>query len=227
MSSWNCQELGSPLTVRHLKYLIKRFKTIIVFLMEMKQDKAYVEYVNPAGINGGLALWWTREVRIHIQGKERNFIDNKVFNDLFGVNFLATWVYGDPDFSRRRQNWDTLKGLGASRREVWICMGDFNDITHHREKIGGRRNDQCKIDDFNDLIADLQVEDLGFKGQLHTWSNNRRGSKRVMERLDRVLGNRNWCSSFPKAQYINEWVIGSVHSPIVLELEYTDQRGRK
>lgn len=106
--------------------------------------------------------------------KGKEFIDNKVSGDLIGAEFIATWVYGDPNFSRRRQNWDTLGGLGGEQKGNLDMCGRLNDITHHWEKIGGRRKDQCKIDDFNDLIDNLQVEDLSLKGQIHTWYNNRR-----------------------------------------------------
>lgn len=146
---------------------------------------------------------------------------------LFGVDFFITWVYSDPEFSRRIRNWDTLRWIDANRREAWICVGDFADITHHKEKMGGRRKAQCKIDGFNDLISDLQVEDIGIKGQLYTWSNNRGGSDRVKERLDRVLGNRKWCSKFYKCQRINELTIGSDHSLIVLVLHHTNQKGMR
>lgn len=81
--------------------------------METKQNETYYErirrevgmefasYVNPIGISGGLPLWWSREVKVCILGKDRNFIDFKVSSGLFGRDFLITWVYDDPEFTRR------------------------------------------------------------------------------------------------------------------------------
>lgn len=40
------------------------------------------------------------------------------------------------------------------------------------------------MDAFNSMIEDIQMEDLGAKGQEFTWSNNRRGEEKVYERLD-------------------------------------------
>lgn len=71
------------------------------------------------------------------------------------------------------------------------------------------------------------MEELGCKRSMYTWLNNRKGLMRIMEQLDRLLGNKQWSQKFPKAQCINELVIGSDHSPLTIELEHADIRGRK
>lgn len=71
------------------------------------------------------------------------------------------------------------------------------------------------------------MEDLGYKGQMQTWSNNRRGTDRVMERLDRVFANRHWSSLFLKAQCFNGPMVGSDHAPIQLVLEYKNHKGNR
>lgn len=95
-------------------------------------------YVEPIGTSGGLALWWAKEVTIHVIGKDKNFIDRKMGGTEFGREFFMTCVYGDPVFENRMGNWEQLVGIGRNRTSPWICLGDFNDISHHREKIGGR-----------------------------------------------------------------------------------------
>lgn len=127
----------------------------------------------------------------------------------------------------RLLNWETLRHLGVNRREPWICVGDFNEIASHSKKVGGRRKDQFKIDCFTSLNEDIHMEDMGFKGQMHTWSNNRRGNDRIMERLDRVLANLSWCLKFSKAQCVNGLAIGSDHSPVELILNFCDSKGRR
>lgn len=77
------------------------------------------------------------------------------------------------------------------------------------------------------LIDDLCLGDLRFKGQMHTWSNNRVGEARVMERLDRVLNNGAWQVRFHKAQCIHDLAIGSDHTPIHLSLDHTENRSDK
>lgn len=88
--SWNCKGLGSPKTVRHLNDLVRRTQSTIIFLW--KQNKLRLIWSS-----GGLALWWTKEVSVTILSKDRNFIDCRVANGIFGEGFLVTWVYGDPN----------------------------------------------------------------------------------------------------------------------------------
>lgn len=222
MINWNCQGLESPHTVLHLKDLIKDFRPVVVFLMKTKQSEAYcerirrevgfdrAEYMNPIGASWGLALWWSKEINISMNDK--NVMDTTISSAWLGRDVLVTWIYGDPNQARRTINWEALRILRANRRDQWICVGDFNEISHHDEKIGGRRKDQRMLDAFNSLMGDLQVDDLGFQGQRWTWTNNRSGAERICERLDRILANRSWCNQFPKAQCLNELAIGSDHS---------------
>ncbi|XP_054820613.1 uncharacterized protein LOC129319527 [Prosopis cineraria] len=85
--SWNCQGLGASLTVKTLKEEVKKNKPQIVFLMETKQNRSYLErisrrcgfdeywYVDPVGRSGGLALWWCEGI----------FIDIKLIGKGFGI----------------------------------------------------------------------------------------------------------------------------------------------
>lgn len=157
------------------------------------------KYVHPIGSSGGLSLWWSREVTVNILRKDRNFMDTSISSTWMGRDFLATWVYGYSDQARRARNWEKLKMIQANRRDPCICLGDFNDISHHDKKIGGQRKDQRMIDEFSNMLMQLQVDDIGFKGQRWTWSNNRRGNNKISKSLDQILANTSWCYHFPKA----------------------------
>lgn len=62
------------------------------------------EYVSSVCISGGLAIWWNKEINLTTLGMDRNMIDCKVVNVSTGSEFYVTWVYGDPDLSRRSRN---------------------------------------------------------------------------------------------------------------------------
>lgn len=164
-------------------------------------------------------------MEVYVLYKDKNFIDCKVGGSIIGEECFITWVYGDPEPSQRTRNWEQLTNIGRNHRVPWMCASDFNDISQHSEKIGGRRKDQCKIDQFNKLIEDIQMEDLGFKGQMQTWTNNRRGADWVMERLDRVLVNRAWGSICPQALCVNGLIVRSDHAPLEIIMELNEQRG--
>lgn len=108
-----------------------------------------------------------------------------------------------------------------------MCAGNFNDISSEREKSGGRTKKQRNIDEFNLMIYDLNLVDLGFNGQLYTWCNNGRGPDRVCERLYKALSNTQWKTTFPKTQVTIEPAIGLSHSPWIIMTKPKDHRGRK
>lgn len=120
-----------------------------------------------------------------------------------------------------------MTGLRRNRINPWVILADFNDISHQWEKVGGRRKNQSKMDGFDRLIDDLRVGDIGFKGQMHTRSNNRAGDDRIVERLDRVLANAEWRNLFPRATCLHGVALGSDHVPIHLKLDRAERRGSK
>lgn len=94
----------------------------IVFLMETKNDESMVlkelEFLNmtkfcivpphsPGG--GGLFLGWKDEVDVVILSKNDNCIDTKVTHK--GVSFHASFIYGEPDQSKRHAVWNTITEL--------------------------------------------------------------------------------------------------------------------
>lgn len=76
----------------------------------------------------------------------------------------------------------------------------------------------------NALMEDLRVEDMGSKGYLHTWCNNRSGSERISQRLDWGLVNARWATDYPQIQCTNELALGSDHSPLVIHMTEPKKR---
>lgn len=54
-----------------------------------------------------------------------------------------------------------------------------------------------------------------------------RGADRIVERLDRFMGNRSWGRKYMKAQCINELSISSDHSPVELIMDFSDTKVRR
>lgn len=94
----------------------------------------YAEYVNPVGTSGGLDLGWSGDVRVQSLSNERNILDIAISGTLFRREFKASGIYGNPDYARRMINLENRKRIGVLMGEPWICVRDFNDILHHREK---------------------------------------------------------------------------------------------
>lgn len=80
---------------------------------------------------------------------------------------------------------------------------------------------------YNVTMQDTRLVDMGFNGQPFTWCNNREGSHRIREWLDRAVANAAWIDKFPSLVVLHKLMIGSDHCPVVITLEPTDHRGRK
>ncbi|XP_043696965.1 uncharacterized protein LOC122647676 [Telopea speciosissima] len=72
---------------------------------------------------------------------------------------------------------------------------------------------------FNDCIEDIAANDLRWTGFPLTWSNKRAGNSRIACKLDRVLVNEEWLTSFPSSHASFENLGISDHSPISLAIQ--------
>lgn len=118
-----------------------------------------VYYVKPQGTSGGLALSWNKEVDIRILAANHNLIDCEIWPKHQSMPIWVTWIYAD--VHRRHILWNSLRNLGWGRSSMWMCLGDFNDISYYHEKEGQRKKSQCLIDAFNSMIGNICMEDLG------------------------------------------------------------------
>ena len=84
-------------------------------------------------------------------------------------------------------------------------MGDFNSLLGPQEKIGSHWDTgMTSHRDFREFLDSTPLSDLAFVGLPYTWSNNRappnrilqRLDRRILERLDRCLGNDEWTRHF-------------------------------
>ncbi|CAL1410372.1 unnamed protein product [Linum trigynum] len=78
--------------------------------------------------------------------------------------------------------------------QPWLLVGDFNSILSPSEKLGGAPFDAARIRDFQEVVQDTGLIDLGFEGPAYTWF--RTG---LRERLDRGLANNYWATNFPES----------------------------
>ncbi|KAK8356493.1 hypothetical protein V6Z12_A05G357600 [Gossypium hirsutum] len=112
-----------------------------------------------------------------------------------------------------------LRRVGHSVNEKWIIGGDFNAILDEAEKEGGRRKSTVLMEDFRTIFDELAMVDLKTNNGWFTWVNNREGTARVKERLDRFLISANAVNSFP---FLETRVIrqsSSDHDAISLDTE--------
>ncbi|KAK4407712.1 hypothetical protein Sango_0352200 [Sesamum angolense] len=119
---WNCQGLGGPSKVRGLENLIH----------------CYGIGVPSRGKSGRLALLWDKIVSFQIQTFSGGHIDATVQVGSEGDSWCFTSIYGDPEVGRRTQTWSILSRLSGQSVQLWLCVGDFNELMQQNEKLGDR-----------------------------------------------------------------------------------------
>lgn len=98
-------------------------------------------------------------------------------------------------------------------------FGDFNEILSQDEKWGGRNRPQQQLDDFQQMLWDCELRDIGFNGSKYTWYNGRSEGAQVFERLDRLLGNSSWCNLFGEAKVYHGSIAYSDHLPLWMDMK--------
>jgi hypothetical protein len=78
----------------------------------------------------------------------------------------------------------------------WLCVGDFNEILHTKEQMGGNDREEWYMDGFRDTVSYCGFTDMRYKGLPYTWDNRREGAHNVKVRLDRGLADDAWLQLF-------------------------------
>ena len=58
-------------------------------------------------------------------------------------------------------------------------IGDFNEITDHSEKEGGRRRSDSSFLPFKQMLSDCGMLEFSFTGNMLSWIGKRSGGKTV------------------------------------------------
>ncbi|CAE6200392.1 unnamed protein product [Arabidopsis arenosa] len=198
------QGLGRPqdLTIPRLMEMRKKHFPEILFLMEtmnvrdvivdiqewLGYDKVYT--VDPVGKCGGLALFWKKSVSVEVLYADKNILDLQVE---YGVSrLLVSCIYGNPSSDLRHLVWERLSRIGSQRKEGWCLVGDFNEILHNGEKLGGPRRSEASFVDFSVMLKTCDMIELPSSGNGFTWGGRRRSIEVPSDLTKECCINR-WC----------------------------------
>ena len=224
--------MGNNLTVQRLRGFRKKTRPDVMFLMETKnQDETVLrmfrntDYVNhftvpPVGLSGGLCLSWTNKVQIDILSSSPNLIDVQLTWKIFSS--LVSFVYGPPKAKDRPAFWESIKLLGAGRKDAWLLAGDFNDLLHNDEKVGGPLRWKGSFLSFRSFVSQNGLWDLQHFCNDLSWRGTRYNHL-IHSKLDRAMANVAWSESFP-SEYLN--FEGSDHRPVLIFFDQNLKRNK-
>ncbi|XP_075665201.1 uncharacterized protein LOC142634832 [Castanea sativa] len=173
--SWNCWGLGNPCIVRALQKLVLEEDPTFVFLMKTK-----FVMVEMALMKRKL----DRQQGLVVPSSKNQW--------------RFTGFYGHPETNKQMESWRLLEELSSRSSLPWVCMGDFNEIMHEREKDGGNTRPKWQMKNFCAAVNRSNLRDIGYTGSDFTWCRRLGNRGWVRERLDRALVSINWANIFPK-----------------------------
>lgn len=236
--SWNCRGLGQALTVRTAKNLARQHGANLIFLMETKccVEKLkgmglslgfkFSYGVDPIGYSGGLWAAWDDKYKVVPMYKCANFLVLLV-EDERGVKWALCLVYGHPRLNERKWVWDFLSGYLEQLNMPMLVVGDYNQILTMGEKLSANLRSPGGIEWLQDFSRGLGLSEVRSFGVFYTWTNNREGDEATYERLDRAMANRDWKAHFPNAAVLTLPIQRSDHSPLVVDLYWSDKPGHR
>ena len=239
LMSWNCRGLGNLQTVKALEKAINKEEPIIVFLMETKSNREWMNYVKDRckmkhgliipseGKSGGLALMWREGIKVDVQTYSQSHVDALVDGGADIGWWHFTGFYGNPDTAKRPESWAKLRHLKGTSTLPWLTMGDFNEVSCALEKEGGSERPRQQMKNFNETINFCGLRDLGFNGSKFTWIYQRKDGTQIKERLDRAMATPGWMNLFPEAKLYHLSSSVSDHNPLVLHLVRKKNRNKK
>ncbi|KAH7867105.1 hypothetical protein Vadar_028870 [Vaccinium darrowii] len=235
---WNVQGVGRPLTFHQLKEFSRLHSPSPFFLSETKNGVTRMQvvkqalgmdgslWVDPAGLAGGLAMFWKGTNTVEVKRACSWFIDIKVNAQSSNDSWRLVNVYFSSRPEVRTAQWGVFMQYKQCLGDDWVIWGDMNCIISSEEKRGGLAPSYSSTRGFQDFIDHCQLLDLGFSGYPFTWKNNRDGEGQIQERLDRALASPSWRTKFSQATIEHVNVVGSDHSALMLHLNPTEIRKR-
>ncbi|CAM8993770.1 unnamed protein product [Rhodiola kirilowii] len=233
--SWNCRGVGGPRAVRAISDVVNTHRPSILGLIETKKsngDWESLRYklgfkgcfaVRSSGKAGGLAVLWSDDVEVELQSYSNQHIDIWIKGD---NEFFLTLLYGNPRSQDRHQGWELLRTLRREGEVAWVVVGDFNEVAFTWEAESRRERQAWQMNNFKRCLDDCGLTDLGYEGEMYTYSNRRTGELEVRARLDRVVANQAWRSLFPQASVKHILANSSDHLPILLSTVRKKERRR-
>ncbi|XP_042972861.1 uncharacterized protein LOC122304669 [Carya illinoinensis] len=178
-------------------------------------------FCNNVEAGGKVWLFWADGIEFQLHSVMTQALSG--WFSLGNSRVLATFIYASCFQEQRRVLWSYLQDLDGGDNIPCFLGGDFNIIWSEGEKIGGVCQSSRGRDEFNRCIQDCSLVDLPFSGNRFSWCNGRLGGGRIWARLDRVLVNTGFLSSFPNNCLTYLPRTSSDHCPMVTSL-WVDRR---
>lgn len=170
--------------------------------------------------DGRVIIIWKHPLSVTVLAQSRQHLTTEITIPS-GLKFIYTAVYASNLHVERTGLWVELLELHSTldlSGMPWIIGGDFNQILQPSEHSCPAVNSlTSQMMDFRDCLLQLGMFDHRFYGSFNTWSN-KCPSNPISKKLDRILINQPWTSSYPNSSTTFRAPDFSDHSPGIIDL---------
>jgi hypothetical protein len=224
--------------MRALKKLIANNQPDMIFLMETKLLEPQFKFlhmyrdtynyhtidcsISGGGRAGGLVIIWNHcTLSLSIMNFDMNYIDCVISSPQHPNSWRATDIYGYPKGQNKFLTCQLINDISCyDNNPNWLLFGDFNLVLSSQEKAGGNIPEPNITTSFRNTISHCDLQDLGYNGNIYTWTNRQEGTQLIQSRLDRFLANSNWIAMFPNFTNTHLTRYRSDHCPILLDFSH-------
>ncbi|XP_021847646.2 uncharacterized protein [Spinacia oleracea] len=155
--------------------------------------------VGSRGKAGGLCLFWKEEkVSFNLVSYSQNHICGDVQDGDRVWRFIG--IYGWPEGENKHKTWTLMRHLAEGVEIPIVFGGDFNEILGYEEQEGGAGTERKEMGSFREVVDDLGLRDMGYRGSWYTWERGLTPATCKRERLDRVLAVPAWLTLYPNTK---------------------------
>ena len=231
IAAWNVRGMGKK--VKEVKELIRDENLNVCAVLEthVKEAKVSTECSKIFGdwLWATNSVWSPSGCRIMLGWDQKyvkvmviNCTSQSIFCLIEDVNskwkVYCTFVYAKNDSKERRLLWKELdKNKRVVSNDAWCLLGDFNVTLKLDEHSDGMSSSSIDMQEFQECIANIEVEDINKVGFHYTWTKSLLNPKSAtLKKLDRVMGNDKMIQEHVEAYACFLPYVVSDHSPAVL-----------
>ncbi|XP_019253812.1 PREDICTED: uncharacterized protein LOC109232496 [Nicotiana attenuata] len=178
-------------------------------------------------MNGKIWAFVDEDIDVDIVMNMEKQMTLMFFHRNLNKEICVTLVYVKCDAIERIQLWDSMYHLASSMESPWLVGGDFNVILSEEEKYGGRPVYLSEVEDLAHCVDTYALYDLGFKGSLYTWWNERSDVDCIYKRLDMFFTNQEFLDLFPSLEVEHLIKYESDHAPLLLSCNIDTMQVKK
>lgn len=179
---WNVQGADNKEFLATLKELLRINNPSVFALVETHVSSDHAERIckctgysdclsmDAVGYSGGIWVFWKKdETKVTVNNNSSQHITVVIERNGEEPWFFSA-IYASPDLIKRNDLWREISDMVANTIHPWLLAGDFNETKNLSERHGGGPDMQRRGTNFNNLIENDSLIDLGYSGPHYTWA---------------------------------------------------------